>query len=319
MYNRVVINEIGGGGMGKRFLFFLLTNILVMTTIIIVWSLITSFTDIGTTFDTGGAGLGIDLQALAVFSLLVGFAGSFISLAMSRFVAKKMMNVKVLDPNGPLSANERTVVEKVHRLSRAAGLTHMPEVGIYQSPEVNAFATGPTKKRSLVAVSSGLLNTMDDDAVEGVIAHEVAHVSNGDMVTMTLLQGVVNTFVVFFSRIAAILASRMVKPEMQGIVRFAAIIIFQILFSILGSIVVMAFSRYREFHADRGGADLAGRDKMAHALRSLKGYVDRANVENQRTDDSAIQTMKINGKGGMAKLFSSHPDLDERIARLEQR
>ncbi|MBB5172489.1 protease HtpX [Texcoconibacillus texcoconensis] len=305
--------------MGKRFLFFLLTNILVMTTIIIVWSLITSFTDIGTTFDTGGAGLGIDLQALAVFSLLVGFAGSFISLAMSRFVAKKMMNVKVLDPNGPLSANERTVVEKVHRLSRAAGLTHMPEVGIYQSPEVNAFATGPTKKRSLVAVSSGLLNTMDDDAVEGVIAHEVAHVSNGDMVTMTLLQGVVNTFVVFFSRIAAILASRMVKPEMQGIVRFAAIIIFQILFSILGSIVVMAFSRYREFHADRGGADLAGRDKMAHALRSLKGYVDRANVENQRTDDSAIQTMKINGKGGMAKLFSSHPDLDERIARLEQR
>ncbi|UCZ53930.1 protease HtpX [Bacillus shivajii] len=304
--------------MGKRLLFFILTNILVMTTIVVVWSLITTFTDIGGTFDTGGPGLGIDLGALAVFSLLVGFSGSFISLAMSRWMAKKMMKVKVLDPSGRLTAQEQAVVEKVHRFSRAAGLMHMPEVGIYHSNEVNAFATGPSKKRSLVAVSSGLLNSMDDDAVEGVIAHEVAHVSNGDMVTMTLLQGVVNTFVVFFSRIAAILVSRLVRSEMQTIVRFAAIIIFQILFSILGSIVVMAFSRYREFHADRGGADLAGRDKMAHALRSLQAHVNRATA-NDRTDDSAIQTMKINGKGGMAKLFSSHPDLEERIARLEQR
>jgi heat shock protein HtpX len=304
--------------MGKRLLFFVLTNILVMTTIVIVWSVITTYTGIGGSFETGGPGLGIDYTSLMVFSLLVGFTGSFISLAMSRWMAKKMMKVKVLDPNGSLTAQERSVVEKVHRLSRAAGLTHMPEVGIYQSPEVNAFATGPSKKRSLVAVSSGLLQTMDDTAVEGVIAHEVAHVANGDMVTMTLLQGVVNTFVVFFSRIAAILVSRLVRSEMQGIVQFAAIIIFQILFSILGSIVVMAFSRYREFHADRGGADLAGRDKMAHALRSLKRHVDRATI-NDRTDDSAIQTMKINGKGGMMRLFSSHPDLDERIARLEKR
>ncbi len=289
-----------------------------MTTIVIVWSLITTFTDISGTFETGGPGLGIDYASLMVFSLLVGFIGSFISLAMSRWMAKKMMKVKVLDPDGPLSTHERAVVEKVHRFSRAAGLMHMPEVGIYQSAEVNAFATGPSKKRSLVAVSSGLLNSMDDDAVEGVIAHEVAHVSNGDMVTMTLLQGVVNTFVVFFSRIAAILVSRLVRSEMQVIVRFAAIIIFQILFSILGSIVVSAYSRHREFHADRGGGDLAGRDKMAHALRSLKAHVARANVDD-RTDDSAIQTMKISGKGGMMKLFSSHPDLDERIARLEQR
>ena len=303
--------------MGKRLLFFILTNILVMTTIVIVWSVITTFTDIGGTFETGGPGLGIDYTALMVFSLVVGFTGSFISLAMSRWMAKKMMKVKVLDPNGPLTGQERSVVEKVHRLSRAAGLTHMPEVGIYQSAEVNAFATGPSKKRSLVAVSSGLLNVMDDAAVEGVIAHEVAHVANGDMVTMTLLQGVVNTFVVFFSRIAAILVSRLVRSEMQAVVRFVAIIIFQILFSILGSLVVMAFSRYREFHADRGGADLAGRDKMAHALRSLKAHINRANV-NDRTDDSAIQTMKISGKGGIATLFSSHPDLDERIRRLEQ-
>ncbi len=228
-----------------------------------------------------------------------------------------MMRVNVLDPEGNLTAEERAVVEKVHRLSRAAGLTHMPEVGIYQSPEVNAFATGPSKKRSLVAVSSGLLQVMDDDAVEGVIAHEVAHVANGDMVTMTLLQGIVNTFVVFFSRIAAILVSRLVRSELQWIVRFAAIIIFQLLFSILGSLVVNAYSRYREYHADQGGADLAGRDKMAHALRSLQQHIERANVNNH-TDDSAIQTMKISGKGNVMRLFSSHPDLKDRIARLEQ-
>ncbi|MDC3414712.1 protease HtpX [Aquibacillus sp. 3ASR75-11] len=304
--------------MGKRLFLFILTNILVMTTIVIAWTLITTYTGISGSFENGGPGLGINYGSLMVFSILVGFIGSFFSLAISRWVAKKMMKVKVLDPNGQLTAYERAVVEKVHRLSRAAGLVHMPQVGIYPSAEVNAFATGPSKKRSLVAVSAGLLNSMDDNAVEGVIAHEVAHVSNGDMVTMTLLQGVVNTFVVFFSRIAAILVSRLVRSEMQMIVRFAAIIIFQILFSILGSLVVSAYSRYREYHADRGGADLAGRDKMAHALRSLKTYADRAKV-NDLTDDAAIQTMKINGKGGMMKLFSSHPDLDERIKRLEQR
>ncbi|PYZ97689.1 protease HtpX [Alteribacter lacisalsi] len=306
--------------MGKRFMLFVLTNIMVLTTIMIVWSLITTFTGVGQNgFQDGSAGLGIDYVALGLFSLVVGFAGSFISLAMSRWMAKKMMKVKVIDPDGPMSSQERMVVEMVHRLSRAAGMMHMPEVGIYRSSEVNAFATGPSKKRSLVAVSSGLLQTMDDDAVEGVIAHEVAHVNNGDMVTMTLLQGVINTFVVFFSRIAAIIVSRFVQNDsMRMLVHIAAIFIFQILFSILGSIVVMAFSRYREFHADRGGADLAGRDKMAHALRSLKAYVDRASVKNERNDDTAIATMKINGKGGIAKLFSSHPDLDERIRRLEQ-
>ena len=301
--------------MGKRLMLLILTNVLVMTTIVIVWSIITTYTGIDGSFTTAN---GIDYGSLMVFSLLVGFAGSFISLSMSRWMAKVMMKVKVLDPNGQLSAYEQSVVEKVHRLSRAAGLTHMPEVGIYNSPEVNAFATGPSKKRSLVAVSAGLLQSMDDDAVEGVIAHEVAHVANGDMVTMTLLQGIVNTFVVFFSRIVAIVVSRFVRSELQMIVQFAAVIIFQILFSILGSIVVSAYSRHREYHADRGGADLAGRDKMTHALRSLKANVERASV-NDRTDDSAIQTMKINGKSGLVSLFSSHPDLDDRIAKLEQR
>lgn len=304
--------------MGKRLFLFILTNILVMTTIVIVWSLITKYTGISGSFENNGSGLGINYGSLMVFSILVGFIGSFFSLAISRWIAKKMMKVKVLDPDGQLSTYERAVVEKVHRLSRAAGLMHMPEVGIYQSAEINAFATGPSKKRSLVAVSAGLLNNLDDNAIEGVIAHEVAHVANGDMVTMTLLQGVVNTFVVFFSRIAAIIVSRFVRSDLEMIVRFVAIIIFQILFSILGSLVVSAYSRHREYHADRGGADLAGRDKMAHALRSLKNHVGQARV-NERTDDSAIQTMKINGKGGMVSLFSSHPDLDDRIKRLEQR
>ncbi|KGA96395.1 heat shock protein HtpX [Alkalihalobacillus alcalophilus ATCC 27647 = CGMCC 1.3604] len=302
--------------MGKRILLFLLTNILVMTTIMVVWSAIIYFTGWDLSFQSDGS---INFAAIMLFSIIVGFAGSFISLGMSRWVAKMMMKVKVLDPNGSLSPIERSVVEKVHRLSRAAGLTHMPEVGIYQSPEVNAFATGPSKKRSLVAVSTGLLQAMDEDAVEGVIAHEVAHVANGDMVTMTLLQGIVNTFVVFLSRIVAIIASRIVPEQYSFIVHFASIIIFQILFSILGSIVVNAYSRHREFHADRGGGDLAGNDKMAHALRSLKAHVNRAKVQNDRTDDSAVATMKISGKGGMSKLFSTHPDLDERIARLEAR
>ena len=304
--------------MAKRLFLYLLTNILVLTTIVIVWSIIVTFTGISGSFTNGADGLaGINYESLMIFSLLVGFIGSFLSLATSRIIAKKMMRVKVLDPNGQLSAQERAVVEKVHRLSRAAGLMHMPEVGIYQSREVNAFATGPTKKRSLVAVSQGLLNEMDDEAVEGVIAHEIAHVANGDMVTMTLLQGIINTFVVFLSRIAAILVSRLVRSELQTVVHFASIIIFQILFSIFGSIVVSAFSRYREYHADRGGADLAGRDKMAHALRSLKNHVGRARV-NDRTDDAALQTMKISGKSKMVSLFSSHPPLDDRIARLER-
>ncbi|NQD67483.1 protease HtpX [Bacillus haikouensis] len=291
--------------MGKRIFYFLLTNVLVLLTISIIFSV----TGAGNYINASG---GIDFGALLIFSAIIGFAGSFISLAMSRWMAKKMMNVRVLDPSRALSAAEQDIVDKVHRLSKAAGLMHMPEVGIYNSREVNAFATGPSKKRSLVAVSTGLLNEMDDDAVEGVIAHEVAHIANGDMVTMTLLQGVVNTFVVFLSRIAAWIASRFVKEEMAPIVHFIAVILFQIVFSILGSLVVFAYSRYREFHADRGGADLAGKDKMVHALRSLKAYSNRMRGE----DDTAISTLKINGRRKSA-IFSTHPDLDDRISRLE--
>lgn len=293
--------------MAKRIFLFILTNILVIATISIVLSVLGVSSYIN---ETGT----IDFGTLLIFSAVIGFAGAFISLALSRWMAKMMMNVRVLKPEANLSPMERSVVEKVHRLSQTAGLRVMPEVGIYDSPEVNAFATGPSKNRSLVAVSSGLLELMDDAAVEGVIAHEVAHVANGDMITMTLLQGVVNTFVVFLSRIAAFAASRFVKPELQGIVHFIAIIVFQILFSILGSIVVLAYSRYREFHADAGGAAFAGRDKMVHALQSLKAYVNRVD-----TRQSSLATLKINNKSKAMQLFSSHPDLDDRIRRLQER
>jgi len=292
--------------LAKRIFLFILTNILVITTIGIVLSLL------------GVNGYitanGIDFSSLLIFSAVIGFSGAFISLAMSRFMAKMFMGVKVLDPNSNLSGFERQFVERVHRLSRSAGLTVMPEVGIYNSKEVNAFATGPSRRRSLVAVSMGLLDRMDDAAVEGVLAHEVAHIANGDMITMTLLQGIVNTFVVFLSRVAAFVASRFVKEELRGLIHFLAIILFQILFSILGSLVVFAFSRYREYHADAGGAALAGKDKMIHALRSLKQNVQL--VDNQQ---ASLSTLKISNKSGMMRLLSTHPDLDDRINRLQQR
>ncbi|XID91256.1 protease HtpX [Paenibacillaceae bacterium WGS1546] len=289
----------------KRILLFILTNILVMLTIGII---LTVF-NVGSYIDDTG---GINFETLLVFSAIVGFTGAFISLAMSRWMAKKMMNVHVLKPEGNLSSGERQIVDMVHRLSRAAGLTHMPEVGIYESKEVNAFATGPSKKRSLIAVSTGLLEELDADAVEAIIAHEVAHVVNGDMVTMTLLQGVVNTFVVFLSRIAAWAVSRFVKEEIAPIVHFIAVIVFQIAFSILGSLVVLAYSRYREFHADAGGAHLAGKDKMIHALRGLQTYQARMKDSEQ----TALSTLQISGKKRSA-LFSTHPDLEERIRRLQ--
>ncbi|WP_051688160.1 protease HtpX [Desulfofalx alkaliphila] len=290
----------------KRIGLFLLVNILVLTTIVIVTSVL-GVSHYITPY-------GIDYASLLVFAAVVGFSGSLISLALSKWMAKKMMNVHVLDPKGNLTMRERRVVEMVHRLSEKAGLEVMPEVGIYQSNEVNAFATGPSRKNSLVALSTGLLNTMDEDAVEGVIAHEVAHVANGDMVTMTLIQGIINTFVVFLSRIIAFVVANLVKEEYAQIVHFVCIIVFQILFSILGSIAVMAFSRFREYHADADGASLAGKEKMIHALQSLKRTINMVD-----TEQTAIQTFKISGgkKKSLAGLFSSHPDLDDRIERLK--
>lgn len=292
----------------KRIFLFILTNLLVMVTIGIILSIF----GVGSYMNAEG---GINFQALLVFSAIVGFTGAFISLLMSRWMAKMMMGVQVLDPRKNLTGSERELVDMVHRIARDAGMTTMPEVGIYQSREVNAFATGPSKSRSLVAISTGLLEEMDRDAVEGIIGHEVAHIVNGDMVTMTLLQGVVNTFVVFLSRIAAWAASRFVKEDVAPLVHFIAVIVFQIVFSILGSLVVFAYSRHREYHADRGGAILAGKDKMIHALQSLQRYKDRLVGEKEQT---SLATLKIGGKPGKSSLFSTHPDLGDRIRALQE-
>ncbi|NBX83195.1 protease HtpX, partial [bacterium] len=260
---------------------------------------------------------GIDYQSLLVFCAVWGFAGAFISLALSRVMAKFAMGVQVIDPQAA-RGEEKELVTMVYRLAQKAGLTKMPEVGIYQSPEVNAFATGPSKSRSLVAVSTGLLQRMDSQAVEGVLGHEIAHVANGDMVTMTLLQGVINTFVMFFSRIAAWAISnamagdrdrdRSPSPWVYYGTQFA----FEILFSLLGAMVVAAFSRMREFRADRGGALFAGRDKMIHALQSLKGTLEQVDESHP-----AMASFKISGRPrGLLALLATHPNLETRIERL---
>jgi len=296
----------------KRIFLFLAVNILVLLTI----SITTSLLGIGPYLNARG----IDYTSLLAFCAVAGFAGAFISLAISRWMAKKMMGVQVIDRERPGSQSERDLLQTVYRLSQKAGLPKMPEVGVYGSPEVNAFATGPSKSRALIAVSAGLLEKMDESAVEGVLAHEVAHVANGDMVTMTLIQGVVNTFVMFFARIAAWAVSHAFAGDRDEgensspspMIHFVAVIVFEILFSLLGTIVVAYFSRRREFRADSGGATLGGKEKMVHALESLK-----RNVEAVETEHASLASLKINGKSpGLMALFATHPDLDDRIGAL---
>lgn len=297
--------------MFKRVFLFLLVNILVITTISITMNLLGIKPYL--------SDRGIDYQALLVFCALWGFLGALISLAMSRVMAKMMMGVKVINPNAASGA-EKDLLNLVYRLAQKSGLTTMPEVGIYDSPEVNAFATGPTKSRALVAVSAGLLNEMDAPAIEGVLGHEIAHIANGDMVTMTLIQGVVNTFTMFLSRIAAWALAQVVSGDRDKdsgpsyVVYMISTIAFDILFSILGSIVVAYYSRIREFRADKGGAQFAGREKMVHALESLKGYQERIDPSQP-----AIASLKISSKpSGVLALFSTHPPLEVRIKALKQ-
>jgi heat shock protein HtpX len=262
---------------------------------------------------------GIDFGALLIFCTIWGFAGAFISLGLSRVMAKWMMGVKVIDPNTADSA-ARELVNTVHNLAQAAGLPKMPQVGIYDSPEVNAFATGPTRSRALVAVSTGILRAMDRRSLEGVLAHEITHVANGDMVTMALVQGVVNAFVLFLSRVVAFVVSQMLRGDRDDrgashMVNWVLVLVFDIVFSILGSMVVAAFSRLREFRADAGGARLAGTGAMIGALEALQR-------QSQMVDTSqpAMATLKISGKrrGGLMMLFATHPPLEVRIERLRQ-
>ncbi|MDQ7774296.1 MAG: protease HtpX, partial [Elusimicrobiales bacterium] len=246
-----------------------------------------------------------------LFCLVWGMGGAFISLAVSRVTAKMMMGVKVIDP--ALAQGEMgDLVRTVHRLAAAAGIDRMPEVGYYESPEVNAFATGPTRNRALVAVSTGLLERMDRSEVEGVLAHEVAHVANGDMVTMTLVQGVINAVVMFIARVAAFFISQRFREESRRMVSLVTVLVLEIALSLLGAMAASWFSRRREFRADAGGAALAGRGTMLSALKALRRNSRLAELESQ----PSLAALKISGRGGFMALLSTHPPLEDRIAAL---
>jgi heat shock protein HtpX len=294
--------------MFKRVALFFLTNMLVIVTISIVLRIL----GIGPYITA----YGIDYGALFAFCLVWGMGGAFISLGLSRIMAKWMMKVQVVDPRNP--GEFRDLVNLVHQLAQKAGLPAMPEVGIYDSPEVNAFATGPSKSRSLVAVSTGLLQRMDRDQVEGVLGHEVAHIANGDMVTMTLIQGVINAFVMFFARIVAYAVTSAMRGNREGQgsfwMHFLNVTACEIVIGFFGYMVVAWFSRLREFRADRGGAQYAGNGKMVAALQQLQRFYGR--VPEAETHAS-LATLKISGKqGGLMALLATHPPLEERIARL---
>jgi len=296
--------------MVKRIFLFVLTNILVMLTI----SLVVNFLGIKPYLTRSG----LDIGALAAFSLIWGFSGALISLAMSRQMAKWMQGVSVVDPRNP--GEFSWLVQMVHDLARRAKLPAMPEVGVYDSPEVNAFATGPTKSRSLVAVSRGLLQQMNRDEIEGVIGHEIAHIQNGDMVTMTLLLGIVNAFAFFVSRIIAYAVSQaMSSKDEEGDIN-PTLFLFVSEFTrnfltLLGSIVVCWYSRQREYRADIGSARLSvTKDKMSGALERL-GRVFEVPAQPQ----PALASMKISSpQGGWLALFRTHPPISDRLARLAQ-
>ncbi len=288
--------------MGKRVILFLVTNLAVVLTLSIVLSVL------GVNRYAGGTG------NLMVFCLVWGMGGAFISLAISRMIAKASMGIHLVDPSSS-GSGEAWLYQTVERLTRQVNLP-MPEVGVYDSPEVNAFATGPSRSRSLVAVSSGLLRSMRPNEVEGVLAHEVAHIANGDMVTMTLIQGVMNAFVMFLARIIAMALrgnSRDDRGYGYGGGNFMVVFLLEIVLGIAGSIVTAWFSRQREFRADYGGAVLTGRSNMLAALKRLAGTQQLIDPGHE-----ALATMKISGLPKAMSLFSTHPPLAVRIAALEQ-
>ncbi len=292
--------------MGKRFFLFVAVNILILATLSITMRLL----GVGSYFSARG----IDYNSLMMFCLVWGMGGAFISLALSRVMAKWMMGVVVIDPDTREPALGE-LVRTVHKLARAANLPAMPEVGYYPSPEVNAFATGPTKSRALVAVSAGLLQRMDRVQLEGVLAHEISHIANGDMVTMTLIQGIINAFVMFLARVIAFfIANRGRDEESSSAPSYLVVFLLEMVLSVLGMLVVSAFSRRREYRADEGGAQLAGRTGMIKALEALQSTVAYADL----THKEALATLKISGKpSGFFALFATHPPLEERIARLK--
>ena len=295
----------------RRMFFFILLNILIVTTASILATVIM------TAFGIQG-----EWGYYIVFYSLIGFGGAFLSLAMSRFFAKKMMGVRVIDPQ-TARGQEQELVNMVYQMATQARLPSKPEVGIYDSPQPNAFATGPSKRKSLVAVSTGLLQSMSKEELEGVVAHEVAHIANGDMVTMTLLQGMVNTMVLLAARLVAkLIVSRMRDRSIwvEHLIFFG----LQIVFMILGSIALSYFSRKREYRADKGGAKLSSVPNMISALKALQRMTSAgpnpqmAFSGRGTTKTESYNYLQISGKAKKANWFSTHPPLEERIARLER-
>ncbi len=292
----------------KRIFLFLATNL----AIIVVLSITLRLLGVERLLDEQGVGL--DYNALLIFAAVFGMGGSFISLAISKWTAKRLTGARVIEQ----ASNESEVwlIETVKRQARMAGIG-MPEVAIYDSPDLNAFATGMNRNNALVAVSSGLLAKMKQDEAEAVLAHEVSHIANGDMITLALIQGVINTFVIFLSRVIGHLVDRVVfKTERgHGPAFWITAIVAEIVLAILASIIVMWFSRQREFRADAGGSKLAGREKMIAALERLKQSVDQRHLPDQ------MAAFGISGGigHGLKRLFMTHPPLDERIAVLRAR
>jgi heat shock protein HtpX len=292
----------------KRVSFFLIVNILVM----IVGSFFVNFI-------LKALGIQGTTTGIYAFFFLYGMAGSMISLFISKWMAKKFMGVQIVEPGGQYGE----LVEMVHRMSRKAGLNKMPEVGIYHSEEINAFATGPSRNNSLVAVSTGLLNQMERPEVEGVIGHEVAHIANGDMVTMSLIQGIVNAFVMIFSWIVTNMINNFLRDEdgEGGLGFFAELIVRNVLnvvFGIMAMPIVMWFSRWREYRADVGGAQLAGKSQMIQALEALQRNYPQLQEASSGEQHEGIKTMQISSKASIMELFSSHPPLDKRIEALRR-
>jgi heat shock protein HtpX len=281
----------------KRIFLFLATNFAILIVLGVVLSILMPV-------------LGIDSQSnagLLLFCAVFGMGGSFVSLAMSKWIAKRSVGAVVIEQ--PENQQERWLIETVKRQASEASIG-LPEVAVWDSPEINAFATGMNKNNALVAVSTGLLRSMTKDEAEAVLAHEISHVANGDMVTLALIQGVVNTFVFFFARIAA---SALSRGSNNRFMYFMTVMFFQFVFGILASIIVMWFSRRREYRADEGGADLAGSANMIAALQRLQGDSQESNLDGQ------LVAFGISGKKAIAALFMSHPPLDQRIAALQQR
>jgi len=291
----------------QRVFLFLLTNIAIM----VILSLTLRILGVESLLAQNGSDL--NLNALVIFSGIFGFGGAFISLAISKWMAKRMTGAKVI--TSPSNNIEKWLLETVKKQSKIVGIK-MPEVAIFPSPQMNAFATGASKNKALVAVSQGLLDSMNQGEIEAVVGHEMSHVANGDMVTLTLIQGVVNTFVIFFSRVIGHVVDRVILKNQRGhgIGYFVTTIFAQIILSILASVIVMYFSRKREYVADTGGADLAGHQNMINALKRL----------GQKEPEALPEQLAAFGIGekpktGWRELWSSHPPLEDRIKALEKR